>query len=129
MFCLTSAFFCGTGKDAIDCRRRNEKLLLPGGRTVLSNLDILRVEVRSRQGNSAHNGWIRMIHQMGLVSIESCANARLFFVASDLDGDQVQALARRLLADNVTEEFTIVPVDGARSLPPDRHTIEVTLLP
>ena len=83
----------------------------------MQNLHILRVEVRSRQGVTSQDGWIRLIHQSGFESIESCASARLFFFYSALGDDQLRALAGRLLADNVTEEFRIVPVDTAAPLP------------
>ncbi len=59
----------------------------------------------------------------------TCLTARIFFVEGELSPNQIHELCSGLLADPVTEDFTVSPADQISSPLLADHTIEVTLLP
>jgi phosphoribosylformylglycinamidine synthase II/phosphoribosylformylglycinamidine synthase I len=94
-------------------------------------LKVIRVEVWARQngGTALANTWVQTARQLGLTSVTGAHLARIFFINGTLTPDEIQQLSHELLADPVTEDFAILPIDQAvPSLQAD-HTIEVTRLP
>jgi phosphoribosylformylglycinamidine synthase II/phosphoribosylformylglycinamidine synthase I len=77
---------------------------------------IYRVEVQVRSEGE-------MALPSGIVGLKTCRATRLFFLQGDLTRDDVERVSRELLADPVTETFTIDTPGTAD------HTIDVTLLP
>ena len=71
-------------------------------------------------------------HQQGLTSLQACYPARLYFIQGALSHDEAATIARRLLADPVTETWSIDDTDFIiRKQPTTAHNfiIETTLLP
>jgi phosphoribosylformylglycinamidine synthase len=96
----------------------------------LPEWETFRVEVCpcETQGD-AQAAWIKAIHQLGFVPVESCVATRLFYLQGALSQDQARDLAHSLLADPVTEQFRVEPGVVEGSLDEGTHSIEVTLLP
>jgi hypothetical protein len=46
-------------------------------------------------------------HQLGITSLQACYPARLYFIQGDLTPDDAATIARQLLADPVTEQWSI----------------------
>lgn len=85
-----------------------------------------RVEVWPKQRVAASN-LHKTASQLGINGINAIYPARLFFVQGDLTNTQVETVANGLLADPVSEQFTIT--DTEQSNAATLHTIDVTLLP
>jgi phosphoribosylformylglycinamidine synthase II/phosphoribosylformylglycinamidine synthase I len=66
-------------------------------------------------------------HQQGLTSLQACYPARLYFIQGDLSPDDAATIARQLLADPVTEEWSID--DASFIIHNSEFIIETTLLP
>jgi len=93
---------------------------------------IFRIEVVNRleEAESVGTALARAAHQLGITALETCAVGRLFFLKGNLIAAQAEQLAQELLADPVTEEFTIVELGEARASIADAAAIiEVTPLP
>jgi phosphoribosylformylglycinamidine synthase II len=85
-----------------------------------------RIEIRAREGfGDPHaDGVLAQIHELGIQTVSAVHSARLFFLAGDLSADEVQRVARELLADPVTEIFSIGASDAGQA-----GVIEVHLQP
>lgn len=96
----------------------------------MPNLQEYRIEVRPQQlnGASSSTGRINTIRQLGF-DIESCVEARLFFLQGELTLSEVQQIASRLLADPVTDTYEVYTTSDSQTPLADHHTIEITLLP
>jgi len=91
---------------------------------------VYRVEVRLRDHfNDPHAEGIRaQIRELGIDSVEAVRFARLFFLAGELSGEDVGRVAEQLLADPVTERFTLGG-SGSRPAGPAGCVVEVHLKP
>jgi phosphoribosylformylglycinamidine synthase len=85
---------------------------------------------------SVGNALVKAAHQLGINELDACFVSRLFFLRGALTRAEVNRLAKELLADPVTETFTVMEQGPHLSLsalptldPPPDHTVEVTLLP
>lgn len=74
---------------------------------------VFRVEVQTRTGPEMTD----------IFGVKTCRATRLFFLQGHLRLEEIERLSRELLADPVTETYTI-DIPGAAE-----HTIDVTLLP
>ncbi len=78
---------------------------------------IHRIEIRSAGnfGDPHAQGVLAQARELGVSGLQAVAFARLFFLQADLSDEQVQRIARELLADPVTETFTVgtAPATGA----------------
>jgi len=99
---------------------------LPSGEQQVA-LPRYRICVTSRSSGSA--AWIEAAKLLGVSTLTACAVNRLYFVQGALSLADVQQLCMQLLADPVTEDFSIVPLDAGTPILPGPHTIEVTPLP
>ena len=99
-----------------------------------------RVEVWQRPTpNATHNPTsgaltsrhVNTAHQIGLTRVTDCTEAHLYFLRGTLTQTDAENLSRELLADPVTEEFTVTCLDVAHlhSEPTGHCSVEVTLLP
>jgi phosphoribosylformylglycinamidine synthase II/phosphoribosylformylglycinamidine synthase I len=68
-------------------------------------------------------------HQLGITSLHACYPARLYFIQGDITHDDAQTIARQLLTDPVTEEYSIVDVGSTGETTHSQFIIETTLLP
>lgn len=68
---------------------------------------------------------IRAAHQLNLTGLKTCYAVRLFFLEGDCSQEDVARIASELLADPVTETFTI----GDAAVLTGDHRIEATFLP
>ncbi len=84
-----------------------------------------RVEVWSRVGDALRDPRVQTAHQLGIESIVGSLSVRLFFLSGAVTPSEIETLAVELLADPVTEQYSI---GGGAAIPAD-HTLEVTLLP
>ncbi len=87
-------------------------------------MKVYRIEVRPR-GTVSHHALVTAAHQLGHPSLAACQVTRLFFIRGDLTDDAVTRLAETLLADPVTETYTL----GETPTPSGAHRVERTLLP
>ncbi len=73
-----------------------------------------RVEVRIRQGfGDPHaEGVLHQIRELGIDSVSAVRSARLFFLIGELSADDAGRVGRELLADPVTEQFTLSGCDA-----------------
>jgi phosphoribosylformylglycinamidine synthase II/phosphoribosylformylglycinamidine synthase I len=83
-----------------------------------------RIEVRPRAAVS-DNRFVDAAHQTGFTSLTACSHTRLFFASAELSEAEAHRLAHELLADPVTETYTL----GVSATPPDAQLVERTLLP
>jgi phosphoribosylformylglycinamidine synthase subunit PurSL len=115
--------------------RVRARFALPVGRAALATLlsgmptaapAVHRIEVRSRHGQTDPRGaaLVRDGCAIGL-PITSAMVAQIYLIEADLEPEQLQAVADRLLADPVTESAA----EGAAPAPRDASTIEVHPLP
>ena len=74
---------------------------------------------------------VNTAHQIGLTNVTDCTEARLYFLRGILTQADAVHLSQELLADPVTEEFTVTCIDAAHAQdePNRKCSIEVTLLP
>jgi phosphoribosylformylglycinamidine synthase II/phosphoribosylformylglycinamidine synthase I len=70
---------------------------------------------------------VKAAHQLNVTALEACTPARLFFLEGELSTDDVERLARELLTDPVTEQYSLESLNGSTS--DTSHYIEVTLHP
>ena len=85
---------------------------------------VYRVEVFPRPGQPADPGPLETARQLGIAGLTACRGGRLYFLQGRLSAADADELARDLLADPVTEIYSL----GAVHTDAD-HTIELTLLP
>lgn len=93
---------------------------------------VFRIDVVNRPAEveSVGQSLVRAARLLGLTALESCAVSRLFFLQGHLSPAEVERLARELLADPVTEQFTVTPLaDAFRPAKKGQPFIEVTPLP
>ncbi|MCB0198047.1 MAG: phosphoribosylformylglycinamidine synthase subunit PurS, partial [Anaerolineae bacterium] len=95
---------------------------------------VFRIEVMPRsEAGTGSAALVNAAHQSGITELQGCIKGNLFFVQGHLDAAEVERLAQELLADPVTESFTIMLQDPTADppIPTDaiESTIEVTLLP
>jgi phosphoribosylformylglycinamidine (FGAM) synthase PurS component len=95
----------------------------------MENFKTIRVEVQKRPNGhcSPENRLLLMAHQTGYTSITECLSSQLYFIKGHFSPDNIHQLSSELLADPVTEQFTIL-TESQTSYSSD-HAIEVTLLP
>lgn len=117
-------------------------------------MQVYRIEITPRQKHSAAR-YVNAAHQLGIAHLTACYPTRLFFLEGEITPAEAENIAARLLADPVTETYTIatpspnrlpVPEEGEshassdiNSLPPragegqgmgvNSHTIEITFHP
>lgn len=97
------------------------------------NVRTFRYEVWSRETDeftAANNRWIRTSHQIGINGLTGCFNARVFFVRGQVTNAEAHSLGQQLLADPVTEQFTVVALPDTAPVPSLEfdHTIDITFL-
>ncbi|MBE2197338.1 MAG: phosphoribosylformylglycinamidine synthase subunit PurL [Anaerolinea sp.] len=95
----------------------------------MDELTTFRIDIRPRQMEEMENGrsHLQAAHQLGYTQLAACHASRLTFLQGRLTATDAEKIAGALLADPVTEEFTI---DDLRLTIDDlRLTIDVTLLP
>ena len=93
---------------------------------------IFRIEIENRLDGQGETNLVAAAQQLGLLNLTACHIQRLFFIAGSLSLSDVQKLAQELLADPVTETFTVTLFAEKQQicLPEKfKHTVEVTLLP
>ena len=101
-----------------------------------------RVDVLPRLEDGVMNGrsHLHAAHQLGYTQLSGCHAARIYFLQGQINADEAAHIAAELLADPVTEEWSIVNgqlsmVNGGDSLTIDHwqltidHFLEVSLLP
>ncbi len=88
----------------------------------MGQLQPYRIEVFSRT-NYTHNQWVKTAHQLNIKSLTGCFDTRIFFVMGVLSDDDLNRIARELLADPVTETYVIGTSDTSEA----DHFIDVTL--
>jgi phosphoribosylformylglycinamidine synthase len=96
-----------------------------------------RVEVWQRlPPNASHSHThtsrhVNTAHQIGLTNVTDCNEARLYFLRGTLSQADATRLSQELLADPVTEEYTVSCIDTAYTPdePKGKCSVEVTLLP
>jgi phosphoribosylformylglycinamidine (FGAM) synthase PurS component/hydrogenase maturation factor len=98
--------------------------LLSASPEIVTTVPVFRIDVRNREANTSPPSQLTQAH----FRIDSYQKINLYFLSGNLSADEIRQLAHALLADPVSETFTIW--DGHLSLV-DRnyHTIDVTLLP
>ncbi len=87
-------------------------------------MKVYRIEVRPRAATS-HHGLLSAAHQLGYPTLIACAVTRLFFLLGDVGEPDVHRLAAQLLADPVTEVYTLGQTPSAAGT----LRVERTLLP
>ncbi len=95
----------------------------------MEDLKTIRVEVQKRPNGhfSSENRLLTMAHQSGYTSITECLPSQLYFINGQFSPDIIHQLSSELLADPVTEQYTI---SSELQIPSSsEHIIEVTLLP
>jgi phosphoribosylformylglycinamidine synthase II/phosphoribosylformylglycinamidine synthase I len=96
-----------------------------------------RVEVWQRlPPNASHihthpSRYVNTAHQIGLTNVADCTEIHLYFLCGTLSQSEAERLSDALLADRVTEQFSVTRIDAATAQDePNRVcSIEVTLLP
>lgn len=66
-----------------------------------------RITVFPNQANTTDNALIKTAHQLNVHALTGCLNARVFFVAGDLQENDLHRAAQTLLADPITETYHI----------------------
>lgn len=66
---------------------------------------ICRILVTPRQRNGRTH--LHAAHQSGITGLSACHAGRLYFLQGRLTDDDVQQIAAKLLADPVTEQWTV----------------------
>ncbi len=99
-------------------------------------MPIFRLEITPRAEHEMGRGraLVHSAHQLGLTGLTTCHPTRLIFLQGNLTQDDVQRLAQELIADPVTEEFTIYDLrftieNSPFTIHHSPFTIETTLLP
>ena len=93
------------------------------------------IEVRTQDKQNNGNGrfHLQAAHQLGYTQLTACNSARLYFLSGRFTPTEAQKIAAELLADPVTEEFTIndlrLTIGASSPTPHSPFTIDVTLLP
>lgn len=87
-------------------------------------MQVFRIEITPRH-RANNDRIVQSAHQLNITGITACYAARLFFVAGDVSLDEAVGLASALLADPVTENYTI----GVTAKPADLHLVETTFYP
>jgi len=97
----------------------------------VENLKVIRVEVWGCHDNqpTPDNQWLQALHSSGFTSVTHCFPSQLYFINGQFSLNDIQHLSSELLADPVTEHFSISAVHEARIPVYPGNTIEVTLLP
>ncbi|MEZ4646345.1 MAG: phosphoribosylformylglycinamidine synthase subunit PurL [Chloroflexota bacterium] len=93
------------------------------------NTFFIEVMPRRQQGDETGNGrsYLHAAHQLSYTQLADCHATRLYFLQGHLTAAAAQRLAAELLADPITEEFTIHDAPAITQHAP--FTIDVTLLP
>lgn len=94
------------------------------------NAQTFRIEIWQKEAdrNPLLNKWVQIAHRLGINHLTDSFEVRVFFVKGAVTEDTVDKLARRVLADPVTETYAISSVDAFTCDVPHDHSIEVTLL-
>ena len=96
---------------------------------------IYRILVSSRLGEETKvgEGYLHTAEQLGVAHLTACRTGRLYFVEAGLDLAAVTRLTAALLADPVTETFTVSQLDEVaghnEAGSEGSYAFEVTLLP
>jgi len=93
---------------------------------------IFRVDIQTASTHHDPKGraMVEAAHQSGYSQLIGCRSARFCFLEGDISQAQAEQIARDLLADPVTEEYTVVLENGRFSPTETAHTfIETTFLP
>ena len=73
---------------------------------------------------------VKSSHQLGIPHLEGITVGRLYFISGAVTEEQVSQLAKSILADPVTEKFSVTTVaDGAISAESGSNRIEICLHP
>ncbi|MEO0594825.1 MAG: phosphoribosylformylglycinamidine synthase subunit PurS, partial [Chloroflexota bacterium] len=88
----------------------------------MGDLRTYRINVQARH-TTKQSSWVTTAHQLQIDSLTGCVSARVFFVRGILSETDIEQLAQELLADPVSEVFTVGEPDTADA----DHTIDVTL--
>lgn len=107
----------------------------PPSTTVAPQRRTFRVAVATEQERNER--FLKEAHHAGIIDLMAYRMIRLFFVQGTMSAGEVTRLGRELLADPVTETFTITTVDREASGTEVsslfggayNHTIDITLLP
>ncbi|HEX5689742.1 MAG TPA: phosphoribosylformylglycinamidine synthase subunit PurS, partial [Roseiflexaceae bacterium] len=94
-------------------------------------IQTFRVEVATRKPHRTTNHTLLDAAQhVGIAGLSDCNAERLYFLHGRLSADDAAALSRELLADPVTEEFTITSLGTERTAREiGEHIVEITPLP
>ncbi|MBI5957865.1 MAG: phosphoribosylformylglycinamidine synthase subunit PurL, partial [Chloroflexi bacterium] len=97
----------------------------------MENLKVIRVEVWGCHDDqpTPDNQWLQALHSSGFTSVTHCFPSQLYFINGQFSLNDIQHLSSELLADPVTEHFSISAAHESRLPVRPGHTIEVTLLP
>jgi phosphoribosylformylglycinamidine synthase II/phosphoribosylformylglycinamidine synthase I len=90
-----------------------------------------RIEVSARASEKSATGsaLLEAAQHLGITDVSACAVDRLYFLYGSLAHDDLVRLSHTLLADPVTEHFTIVPEQSASVSADHTYVVEVTPLP
>jgi phosphoribosylformylglycinamidine synthase II/phosphoribosylformylglycinamidine synthase I len=104
----------------------NEPLILSPDAIVASKPSFC-IEVSRQQPDHSLLSAVRQTHAP---QVTACHKIDLYFVQGDLTTDQVNHLSEALLADPVTETFTVSSTTSLAQTPSSsQHSIDITLLP
>ncbi len=96
---------------------------------ILSVAQTFKIMVSAKYETSAEK-IVAAAHQSGITGLNACVVCRLYFLRGTLSPDDARRLAVELLADPVTELFTLSAGNSDHPLAePDTVTVEVTRLP
>ncbi|HEY3228962.1 MAG TPA: phosphoribosylformylglycinamidine synthase subunit PurS, partial [Roseiflexaceae bacterium] len=106
---------------------------MPESQLVGASARTFRVEVAARSDeNAAGRALVEAARHLGITGLTACAVDRLYFLYGQLTRDDIAYLGRELLADAITETFTLAthsPLAPAPKQGADKQIVEVTLLP
>ena len=88
-----------------------------------------RIDVWEVRKNPLINKWVSTAHHLGTDSLTDCFTVRVFFVQGTLSALDAERIAQTLLADPVTERYTISAAEGCRTTHDGDHYVEVSFLP
>ena len=91
----------------------------------------IAIDARDTAFDHSGAGFVQAARESGLTGLSDCARARLYFLQGTLTPADAARVARELLTDPVTEQFTVSVGAGEQAQRPMAavHTIEVTPLP
>lgn len=82
-----------------------------------------RITVFPRHPQHTENSIYRTAHQLGITALTGCVSAKIYFIGGELAQDQLEHIAQSLLADPITETYSIGNIQS-----PPHAVIEVALL-